>query len=90
MLLWQHPASPDSCLVPAAYNVVGFAGTGSVSYNEALAAIFIEGWIFIALSLVRASPPSCCTTPCNRSRMYTTQLASHLAVLSERVTGSSC
>jgi AGZA family xanthine/uracil permease-like MFS transporter len=35
-----------------AYNVVGFRGTGNVSYQEALAAIFIEGWIFIALSLV--------------------------------------
>ena len=40
----------------AAYNVVGFRGTGNVSYQEALAAIFIEGWIFIALSLVRRSP----------------------------------
>jgi hypothetical protein len=39
----------------AAYNVVGFRGTGNVSYQEALAAIFIEGWIFIALSLVRRS-----------------------------------
>ncbi|KAK9909872.1 hypothetical protein WJX75_008797 [Coccomyxa subellipsoidea] len=33
------------------YNVVGYYGTGNVSYQEALAAIFIEGWIFIILSL---------------------------------------
>ncbi|EIE24456.1 hypothetical protein COCSUDRAFT_14437, partial [Coccomyxa subellipsoidea C-169] len=33
------------------YNVVGYYGTGNVTYQEALAAIFIEGWIFIILSL---------------------------------------
>ncbi len=32
--------------------VVGFYGTKSVSYQEALAAIFIEGWIFIAISIL--------------------------------------
>ncbi len=32
--------------------VVGYYGTKSVSYQEALAAIFIEGWIFIAISIV--------------------------------------
>ena len=32
--------------------VVGFRGTKNVSYQEALAAIFIEGWIFIAISIV--------------------------------------
>lgn len=29
-------------------------GTGSVSYKDALAAIFIEGWIFIILSITGA------------------------------------
>ena len=29
-------------------------GTGSVKYKDALAAIFIEGWIFIILSLTGA------------------------------------
>ena len=32
--------------------MVGYRGTKSVSYQEALAAIFIEGWIFIAISIV--------------------------------------
>ena len=32
--------------------VVGYYGTKSVSYQEALAAIFIEGWIFIAISIL--------------------------------------
>ena len=36
----------------AAVQVVGFYGTKSVSYQEALAAIFIEGWIFIAISIL--------------------------------------
>ncbi|KAK9803822.1 hypothetical protein WJX73_003626 [Symbiochloris irregularis] len=31
-------------------NVVGYHGSGSVSYQTALAAVFIEGWIFILLS----------------------------------------
>eukprot|EP00879_Flechtneria_rotunda_P028146 GHRR01030225.1.p1 GENE.GHRR01030225.1~~GHRR01030225.1.p1 ORF type:complete len:225 (+),score=33.25 GHRR01030225.1:721-1395(+) len=34
-----------------AYTVVGFYGTGMLTYQEALAAVFIEGWIFIAISL---------------------------------------
>eukprot|EP00775_Hariotina_reticulata_P005975 gene5975-6214_t len=34
-----------------AYTVVGFYGTGMITYQEALAAVFIEGWIFIAISL---------------------------------------
>ncbi|KAK9847251.1 hypothetical protein WJX84_005524 [Apatococcus fuscideae] len=33
------------------YNVVGVNGTGNVSYKTALTAIFIEGWIFIILSI---------------------------------------
>lgn len=33
------------------YTVVGFHGTGPVSYETALTAIFIEGWIFFALAL---------------------------------------
>jgi AGZA family xanthine/uracil permease-like MFS transporter len=31
--------------------VVGFYGTGMITYQQALAAVFIEGWIFIAISL---------------------------------------
>lgn len=34
-----------------AYTVVGFRGTGMISYQEALAAVFIEGWIFVLLSI---------------------------------------
>ncbi|KAJ3726859.1 permease family-domain-containing protein [Lentinula raphanica] len=35
-----------------AYSIVGFHGTGMVTYQEALAAVFLEGWIFLALSLL--------------------------------------
>ena len=35
-----------------AYTVVGFRGTGSVSYQTALAAVFIEGIIFAILSIL--------------------------------------
>jgi AGZA family xanthine/uracil permease-like MFS transporter len=35
-----------------AYQVVGYRGTGVVSYNLALTAVFIEGLVFIALSLI--------------------------------------
>ncbi|CAN1297647.1 Adenine/guanine permease AZG1 [Linum perenne] len=35
-----------------AYTVVGFHGSGNVSYQSALAAIFIEGLIFFAISAV--------------------------------------
>jgi len=34
------------------YSIVGFHGTGLVSYREALAAVFMEGWIFFILSLL--------------------------------------
>ncbi|KDN48909.1 hypothetical protein RSAG8_02262, partial [Rhizoctonia solani AG-8 WAC10335] len=34
-----------------AYSVVGFNGSGSVTYQEALAAVFLEGWLFFILSL---------------------------------------
>ncbi len=33
------------------YNVVGFLGTKKLSYEQALAAAFVEGWIFILLSV---------------------------------------
>jgi AGZA family xanthine/uracil permease-like MFS transporter len=33
------------------YQVVGVKGTGSVPYQLALAAVFTEGWIFMALAL---------------------------------------
>ncbi|KAF1930695.1 purine transporter [Didymella exigua CBS 183.55] len=35
-----------------AYQVVGYHGSGAVSYNLALTAVFIEGFIFIGLSLI--------------------------------------
>lgn len=35
-----------------AYQVVGFHGSGPVSYRLALAAVFVEGWIFVALALL--------------------------------------
>jgi AGZA family xanthine/uracil permease-like MFS transporter len=35
-----------------AYQVVGYHGTGNISYRLALAAVFTEGWVFIALSLL--------------------------------------
>jgi AGZA family xanthine/uracil permease-like MFS transporter len=35
-----------------AYQVVGFHGSGIISYNLALTAVFIEGWIFVFLSLI--------------------------------------
>lgn len=34
-----------------AYQVVGPLGTGSLTYSQVMAAIFVEGWIFILLSL---------------------------------------
>lgn len=34
-----------------AYTVVGYHGTGPVPYQVALTAIFVEGWIFLALAL---------------------------------------
>jgi AGZA family xanthine/uracil permease-like MFS transporter len=34
------------------YNVVGYHGTGQVSYRLALTAVFVEGFIFVFLSLI--------------------------------------
>ncbi|KAI0065210.1 hypothetical protein BV25DRAFT_1868951 [Artomyces pyxidatus] len=34
------------------YSIVGFHGTGIITYREALAAVFMEGWIFFILSLL--------------------------------------
>jgi xanthine/uracil/vitamin C permease (AzgA family) len=34
-----------------AYTVVGYRGTGMISYEQALAAVFVEGWIFVLLSV---------------------------------------
>lgn len=31
--------------------MVGYLGTGKITYQEALAAVFVEGWIFIFISL---------------------------------------
>eukprot|EP00798_Chlamydomonas_sp_ICE-L_P015032 gene15032-21103_t len=33
------------------YNVIGFLGSNVVSYEDALAAAFVEGWIFILISV---------------------------------------
>jgi AGZA family xanthine/uracil permease-like MFS transporter len=35
-----------------AYQVVGFRGQGFISYNLALTAVFVEGFVFVALSLI--------------------------------------
>lgn len=35
-----------------AFTIVGVAGTGLVTYSEALAAIFLEGLLFFFLSLI--------------------------------------
>lgn len=35
-----------------AYQIVGYHGSGTVSYSMALTAVFIEGFIFIFLSLI--------------------------------------
>jgi xanthine/uracil/vitamin C permease (AzgA family) len=46
-------AVPCACSINAyfTYSVVGFYGTGMITYQQALAAVFIEGWIFILISL---------------------------------------
>eukprot|EP00850_Spirogloea_muscicola_P003493 SM000014S00281 [mRNA] locus=s14:484205:487630:- [translate_table: standard] len=33
-----------------AYTVVGFHGSGQITYKEALAAVFVEGWIFLLIA----------------------------------------
>ena len=35
-----------------AFSVVGFNGTGSITYREALAAVFLDGWITLFLSII--------------------------------------
>ena len=35
-----------------AYQVVGYHGSGPVSYNLALTAVFVEGFVFIGLSII--------------------------------------
>lgn len=35
-----------------AYTVVGFMGTGRVTYGQALSAVFVEGFIFIIVSVI--------------------------------------
>jgi len=34
-----------------AYSVVGYMGSGSVPYQAALTSVFLEGWLFLILSL---------------------------------------
>ena len=35
-----------------AFSVVGFNGTGSITYREALAAVFLDGWITLFISAI--------------------------------------
>ncbi|KAF8966071.1 xanthine/uracil permease [Flammula alnicola] len=35
-----------------AYSIVGFHGSGIASYQDALSAVFMEGWIFLILSIL--------------------------------------
>jgi len=35
-----------------AYTVVGFHGAGMVPYQVALTAVFVEGWVFVGLTLL--------------------------------------
>ncbi|OCB91506.1 hypothetical protein A7U60_g1241 [Sanghuangporus baumii] len=35
-----------------AYSIVGYHGSGNITFKEALAAVFLEGWIFFALSIL--------------------------------------
>lgn len=32
------------------YTAVGFHGTGHISYQQALAAVFLEGWFFLLIA----------------------------------------
>ncbi|PPQ72814.1 hypothetical protein CVT25_000086 [Psilocybe cyanescens] len=34
------------------YSVVGFRGSGTITYREALGAVFLEGWVFLFLSIL--------------------------------------
>lgn len=51
------PAARCACCTAAginayvAYQVVGQYGTGELTYSQAMTAIFIEGWIFVLLSI---------------------------------------
>jgi AGZA family xanthine/uracil permease-like MFS transporter len=58
-LLFGFLTNMPVCLAPGmglnayfAYQIVGFHGSGLISYNLALTAVFIEGFIFIFLSLI--------------------------------------
>ncbi|KIL58580.1 hypothetical protein M378DRAFT_132352 [Amanita muscaria Koide BX008] len=44
--------APGFLSVYFTYSVVGFHGTGMISYRQALAAVFMEGWIFLFLTLL--------------------------------------
>jgi AGZA family xanthine/uracil permease-like MFS transporter len=35
-----------------AYQIVGYNGNGIISYNLALTAVFVEGFVFVFLSLI--------------------------------------
>lgn len=45
------PHTPPGINAYVAYQVVGQFGVGELTYQQAMAAIFVEGWIFVLLSL---------------------------------------
>jgi AGZA family xanthine/uracil permease-like MFS transporter len=50
------PETCHSCDCPVnayfAISIVGFNGTGSITYREALAAVFLQGWITLFISIL--------------------------------------
>lgn len=42
-----------------AYSLVGYHGTGQISYKDCLGAVFLEGWIFIVGLLSTTSRCAC-------------------------------
>jgi AGZA family xanthine/uracil permease-like MFS transporter len=49
------------------YNVVGYLGTGRVTYKQALAAVFVEGFIFLFLTVSDCERPSALPCPASAS-----------------------
>jgi AGZA family xanthine/uracil permease-like MFS transporter len=43
--------APLTYPAPTAPTPAGFLGSGHVTYQQAMAAVFVEGWIFILISL---------------------------------------
>jgi AGZA family xanthine/uracil permease-like MFS transporter len=48
----KQAAAVCCCCRLRSYQVVGYHGSGRVTYEEALAAVFIESWIFLFISLI--------------------------------------